>query len=533
MKKGKKMNKSILSAAVFSLMMGVASAKEAPTPGYKVKIPEQIMTPDKVQSRIGELNFYDGMPTAGTVEKIYDNLDYLRGIDVFLNFIPACSIEAMRVGNASLGVSDYNQVLLMDKLMDSTSLFLTGNTDTVYASSFFDLSKTGPMVVEIPPGAGPGTVNDAFFRFVVDMGAPGPDRKKGGTYIILPPDYEGDLKPTPNTFKDNSSAKAVINGEEREVWIAKSRSNTNWMILRGFLVDGKPDAAAAMWREKLKIYPLKDAANPKPMEFVSGSGKYFNTIHSNQYSFFEELNDVIQREPISFISPELRGQAAAIGIVKGKPFAPDARMKKILTEAVEVANATARTISFNPRDKRAYLYPNSSWKTFFIGGDYRWLDQTGEAGRNLDARIHFFYQATVNTPAMALQLEGVGSNYVGNTRDSDGNMLLGDKSYRLNLPRDVPAKDFWSLVVYDPQTRSELQTPDQPFPSINSKIAKLDYNEDGSVDVYFGPKAPKGHENNWIQTVPGKAWFVVMRFYGPLKPFYDKSWKPGEIELIK
>jgi hypothetical protein len=305
------------------------------------------------------------------------------------------------------------------------------------------------------------------------------------------------------------------------------------MILRGFLVDGKPDAAAKMWREKLVIYPLKDAAHPKKMEFVSGSGKYFNTIHSNKYSYFEELDDVIQREPISFISPELRGQAAAVGIIKGKAFEPDARMQDILTDAVKVGNATARTIMFRPRDERTYLYPNSSWKTFFIGGDYRWLDLTGEAGRNLDARIHFFYQATVNTPAMALELVGVGSNYAGNTRDKDGNMLLGDKNYKVTLPKDVPAKDFWSLVAYDTQTRSELQTSEMPFPSINSKIANLDYNQDGSVDIYFGPEAVKGHEDNWIQTVPGKSWFLVIRYYGPLKPFYDKTWKPGEIELIK
>ncbi len=528
------MNRFLIGPVVaISLVVSFSSAGGEVTPGFNVEIPEQIMTPDKVSSRIGDLHFFDGVPTDETVKMVYDNLDYLRGVDVFLNFIPACSIEGMRVGTKSLGVSEYNEVLLMDKLMDSTSLFLTGNTDTVYASSFFDLGKHGPMVVAMPKGAGPGTVNDAFFRFVVDMGAPGPDRKKGGTYIILPPDYEGELKVTPNTFKDNSSTKVKINGQERDVWIARSESYSNWMILRGFLVDGKPDAAAAMWRDGLKVYPLKDAANPKAMKFVSGSGKYFNTIHSNKFSYYEELDDVIQHEPISFIDPELRGQAAAIGIVKGREFKPDARMKKILTDAVTVGNATARTIMFRPRDERTYLYPNSSWKTFFIGGDYKWLDMTGEAGRNLDARIHFFYQATVNTPAMALELPGIGSNYAGNTRDSNGDILYGAKNYKLTLPKDVPAKDFWSLVAYDPQTRSELQTSGNPFPSINSKISNLDYNEDGSVDIYFGPQAPSGHKNNWIQTTPEKAWFLVIRYYGPLEPFYDKTWQPGEIEPVK
>jgi len=527
------MTKILLRSALsLSLLVGAATAKEAVTPGYNIKVPEQIMTPDKVETRIGELNFYDGIPTKETVKRVYDNLDYLRGVDVFLNFIPACSIEALRLGMHSLGVKEYNQVLIMDKLMDSTPLFLTGNTDTVYISSFFDLGKEGAMVIEMPEGAGPGTINDAFFRFVVDMGAPGPDRKKGGTYIILPPDYNGTLKPTPNTFKDNSSTKAVINGKERDVWIAQSRSFVNWVILRGFLEEGKPDAATKMWKEGLKIYPLKDAARPKKMIFISGSRKFFNTIHSNTYSFYEELDDVIQHEPLSFIDPELRGQAAAIGIVKGKAFRPDERMKRILKEAVAVGNATARAIMFEPRDKRAYLYPNSHWITPFIGGDYRWVGGDGKAGRDLDARTFFFYQATVNTPAMALKISGVGSNYAAIYKDKSGENLLGEKHYKLTLPANVPAKDFWSLVVYDPQTRSELQTGDHIFPSINNKIAKLDYNKDGSVDIYFGPKAPKGHENNWIMTQPGKAWFLILRLYGPLEPWFDKSWKPGEIERI-
>jgi hypothetical protein len=196
--------KKTISFIIGSLLVCTGSllAQAATTPGYNVKVPEDIMTPDKVETRIGTLDFYDGVPTEETVTKVYDNLDFLRGVDVFLNFIPACSIEGMRRGNKSLGVEDYNEVLLMDTLMDSKPLFLTGNTDTVYASSFFDLSKTGPIVLEIPKGAGPGTINDAFFRFVVDMGAPGPDRKQGGTYIILPPEYTGDIKVTPNTFKD-------------------------------------------------------------------------------------------------------------------------------------------------------------------------------------------------------------------------------------------------------------------------------------------------------------------------------------------
>jgi hypothetical protein len=206
-------------------------------------------------------------------------------------------------------------------------------------------------------------------------------------------------------------------------------------------------------------------------------------------------------------------------------------MEKILKDAIVVGNATARAISFSPRDKSAYLYSGKQWITGFIGKDYRWLDGDGHRGRNLDARTMFFYLATVNTPAMALEISGVGSNYAFSAKDSKGNILYGEKNYKLHIEPNVPAKDFWSIVVYVPQTRSMLQT-NQPYPNKNSRKDKLIYNKDGSVDLYFGPKPPKEKENNWIQTVEGKAWFVLFRTYGPLTPWFDKSWQLNDFELI-
>ncbi len=493
------------------------------TPGFNNKIPEAIMTPDTVETRIGTLEFFDGVPKPETVEKVYDNLDFLRGVEVFLNFIPATSIEGIRRGMVEMKVTQSNHCLIMDKLMDSDPLFLTGNTDTVYVSVIFDLKKDGPTVVEIPPKCGPGTVNDAFFRFVTDMGIPGPDKGEGGHYLILPPDYEGDLNPPVGGMQ------AEVEG--RKYFVSKSTSYTNWLILRGFLVDGKPDAATAMFKQGLKVYPLAKAEQPPEMQFISGTNQAFNTIHANTYEFYEELWEVLQKEPIGFLDPELRGLAASIGIRKGAPFEPDDRMKKTLVEAVAVGNATARAISLRPRDPRAFLYKNSSWYTGFVGGDYRWLIDGGNGGRDMDARTLFFYSATVNTPAMAAKMIGKGSQYAFNTSDKEGNVLDGSKTYKLNIPKDVPAKDFWSIVVYDPQTRSQLQTT-QDFPSKNNKKSDLDINDDGSVDLYFGPTAPKGNEKNWIQTVPDKGWFVLLRLYGPLDPWFDKTWKPGEFELV-
>jgi hypothetical protein len=206
-------------------------------------------------------------------------------------------------------------------------------------------------------------------------------------------------------------------------------------------------------------------------------------------------------------------------------------MKKIMKEAMAIGNATARALVFDTRDSGAFLYEGSYWKKAFVGGDYQWLIDSGKGGRYLDARTLFFYVATVNTPAMVLKLIGKGSQYTYSNRDKNGNYLHGDKRYKLHIPANVPARDFWSVVVYDPQTRSELQTG-QKFPSKNNKKAGMVENRDGSVDLYFGPDAPEGREGNWIQTVPGKGWFAILRLYGPLDDWFDKKWQPGDFELL-
>ena len=306
----------------------------------------------------------------------------------------------------------------------------------------------------------------------------------------------------------------------------------NWLILRGFLVDGKPDAASKMFREGVKVYSLSKAANPPAMEFFNGSKVPYNTVHANNFEFYEELDHVIQKEPVDFIDAELRGLAAAVGIRKGTKFAPDERMKKILTDAVAVGNATARAVSFRNRDPRNTIYPDSQWQNMFGSADYRFLDDNGTGGRNLDARTMFYYGYTVNTPAMVAKIVGKGSQYAMGFADKAGNPFDGAKNYKLNVPANPPAKDFWSVVLYDPQTRSELQAG-QPFPSRNNKRDKLAVNADGSVDIYFGPNAPAGKEANWIQSVPSKGWFAIFRLYGPLEPWFDKTWQPGEIEEMK
>ena len=477
--------------------------------GYNTPVPAKVLTPDRVETRIGTLEFDDGFPTEKTAQLLFDHLDFVRGVEAFLCGVPAASLEAMRMGMEEVGITNCHQVGILDRLLDSNPLFLTGNTDTVYVSGILDLERDGPTVVEVPPGCGPTTVNDAWFRFITDLGRPGPDRGQGGKYLIVPAGYDG---PIPDGY-----------------YVSESPSRINWLIARGLLVDGNPEAPTETFHQGLRVYPLSDVDAPPQMEFISLSEQAFNTIHANDVSFFDELDAVIQREPLGIIDDEIRGLLSSIGIRKGTPFAPDDRMRALLTEAVAVANGTARAIAFKTRDPEAYKYPNSQWKTAFIGDDYRWLVDDGVGGRNLDARTMFFYLATVNTPAMALRIPGVGSQYAYTEHDSGGDYLDGGGDYALTLPPGVPAKDFWSIVVYDPQTRSELQTG-QPFPSKNNTRDPLAANPDGSITLTFGPTEPDENPGNWIQTVSGKKWFTILRLYGPLEPWFDQTWVPGEIE---
>lgn len=476
---------------------------------------DSISTPDKVETSIGTLKFFDGAPYPETAEKVYDYRDTMRGVDTFLKGMPGASLDALIKGNHELGAVQCHQVLIMDKLMNSKSLFLTANTSTMYVIPTLDLERDGPTVVEAPPGM-LGAFNDAWFRYMQDIGPAGPDKGKGGKYLVLPPEYKGEV---PDGY-----------------FVVPSKTYRVWVFMRASIAKGL-EAAAKNAKDNLRIYPLSKKDNPPKMEFISGSGKSFNTIHTNDYTFYEHLHHLVDGEHIGMLDPEIRGLFASIGIEKGKPFAPDARMKRILEDAIKIANATARSIVWYPRTKGTMkgiqIYPDtdSAWIMAWVNKDVFFKGQDGQT-MNSDARVMFHYPYTAVTPAMAVSVPGAGSDYGIAFVDSEKRVFDGAKTYKLRIPPNPPAKDFWALTLYDNQTRSMLQTS-QEFPTVGSQTEGIRKNADGSYDIYFGPKAPKGFENNWLETIPGKGWFVALRMYGPLQAWIDKTWRPGEIKLVK
>ena len=312
--------------------------------------------------------------------------------------------------------------------------------------------------------------------------------------------------------------------------VAKTKTYRHWLLMRLFVKDGDTKASVDAFKAGFKMYPLSQANNPPTQTFYNWSGKKYNTIHANDETFFDELNAVVQYEPANAFRPEITGQMASIGIKKGQPFNPDPRMKKILKEGAAIGNASARAILFRTRNEKVYFYPGKrQWFSPLAGGSHEFLNN-GELV--LDDRVMFHYFATGITPAMATPKVGTGSVYEIGAHDSTGAYLDGGKNYTVTLPGPIPINNFWSFMVYDGQTRSILET-DQKTGGLDSNAVGLKVVNDGTVTVYFGPHPPKGKEANWVQTMPGKGFHVLLRLYGPLQPWFDKTWMPGDFELIK
>jgi hypothetical protein len=493
-------------ALLAPLLFTVAVVAPAVAETYKMTTPISpgVATPDQVETSIGTLGLNDGVPSGKTTETIYDNLDRSRALQAYLLGIPIVNQVAMRNALRDYGPVNTTDVI-WENLVDSKTVELTANDNTVYSFIWLD-TKQGPLVVEIPPKV-LGLIDDMWYRWVADVGITGADRGEGGKYLILPPGYTGDV---PEGY-----------------FVVRPSTYGNWMPFRSFLVDGSPKPGVDLVKKHLKIYPLGDEANSKPIKYVNLSGVPSNFVAPADYTFWGLLNEAIQEEPPEGADPTTLGLFASIGIEKGKAFAPDERMKKILIDAANIGAVTARALGYRIRDKDGFIYPDSYWRKPFFGG-YKFERSPGVS--NLDGAAFFYFLATGVTPAMAEQMVGKGSQYPWTALDADGNPFDGAKTYKLQLPPNIPAKDFWSVIVYDTQTRSMLQT-DQRFPSVSSQGKDVKVNADGSVDVLFGPQAPEGMDHNWVQTIPGKGWFMILRLYGPLEPWFNKTWRPGEIEL--
>jgi hypothetical protein len=417
------------------------------------RIPDSVEVP-----RVGALRYELGFPTPETSRRLFDEMDFQRAVQAYLWGYPAVSFESIRLTlKRDLGI-DFNDVGIADNFVHPESVWLTANDTTIYGVVNIDVAQ-GPVVIEIPPGAIVGLLDDFWQRSLADVGLPGPDAGNGGTFLLLPPGYDGEV---PSGYYE----------------LRATMHNHN-LLVRGIIVDNDvPDAVARI--RNVKIYPWSEREDPKPNKFVSISGALIDTTPPGGLEYWGRLATVIDNNPVQEHDRFYMAMLKPLGIEKGQPFEPDARQQAILEDAAVLGDAMARNV----------MYENSQRETgvtAFAGTQWDWVfyvkpRQETEFYSELDERLMYTYGAIYLSPALGVTRPGPGVNYVQAFRDKDGNHFDGGKSYRLHVPANPPAVAFWSVTGYDSATRSMVQNPTND--AAHASYDELRTTADGSFDMY-------------------------------------------------
>lgn len=454
-----------------------------------------------VKTRIGELTFENGHPSTATVEKLFEETDFQRACQAYLWALPIVSFaEFQRAHEKVFGAAD-GDVVIYDDLQSKLGI-LTSNATTPYIVAFADLDRTGPLVIDIPAGAVAGMVNDFWQRPVTDFGLAGPDKGKGGKYLMVAPNHEDPKAAGYRVF----------------------RCTTN-NILFGFriLTSDEKEAKALLDMYQIHSYARRD--NPPATKLLTTQRMPWSGMPPRGMTYWERLHAILQREPVAERDRFFMAMLKLLGIEKGKPFQPNDRQKKLLTEGALVGEAMAKANDFAKRFQPPF-WEGRHWDLALC------LDPTqrAESYDQLDERAAWFYEAVTTSAGMVTTTPGIGQTYLAAYKDRQSNWLDGGKNYVLRVPPNAPAKQFWSFTVYDIDTRCLIDNP-QKKADLSSR-QDLQNNTDGSVDLYFGPEAPMGKEKSWVQTLPGKGWFTYFRLYAPTEAYFDKTWKLPDIEMV-
>jgi hypothetical protein len=492
--------RNILVSTAMSLALCGAALAGSTVDRFYLPQPDQKFE-GKVNTRIGKLEFSNQYPSKKSLETLLDNMDFHGATQAYLWGLPIASFANLQYFlQQDFGFDQFE--LMETKSLDDKLGILTANATTPYIFCTPNLSKTGPLVVEVPAGSIAGMIDDFWQRPITDIGLPGPDKGKGAKYLITPPGYKGKK---PDGYK-----------------VFESPTNNIFLAIR--IIEPDPAKYNAL-KAGFRSYPYKDRANAKKGVYKNPPGKYFFGPPRGM-AFWERLHEILNREIVAERDRFFMAMLKRVGIEKGKPFNPTPRQKKILEEAAFVGEAMAKANDLAKRSTPEY-WKGASWK-LALGLD---PSQRQENYDELDERAEWMYEAVTTSAGMVTTTPGVGSIYLAAYADKDGDWLEGGKHYNLHVPPNPPAKQFWSIAVYSWDTRTLIDN-DQKRANASSR-QDLVKNSDGSVDLYFGPTAPKGKEKNWVQTIPGQGWWVYLRFYAPTKAYFDKSWNMGDFEKIK
>ena len=476
---------------VAALILSKAVARELPTNG-------------SIESRLGKVELKNGYPTEATAKKIFDDIDFQRACQAYLWALPMMGMvqwqaeQHDKFGAGNLDFVDY--LTFTDKLG-----LLTANATTPYLMAFPNVKETGPLVLEIPAGPTAGGFTDFWQRPVSDTGQTGPDKGKGGKYLILGPD-DPDMQP--------------------EGYRVFRSPTVNVFIGQRVLEPDKEKALALM--AAIRIYPYTAKDSPPTTPHIRPDGRKWSGTQPRGLAYWQGVAKFINEEPPHERDRMILGMLQPLGIEKGQPFNPDARQTQILTEAAQVGEVMARTIGYEKRFKGVTVWPGKKWEiSLFL----KETNQEAPHYTEFDERASWFYKAVGVSVGMMGRTVGYGQVYLESSKDAAGEWLDGGKNYTLHVAPNAPVAQFWSFTVYDNETRCFVDTGVPPDRSSRDDIVK---NADGSVDLYFGPQAPAGKpQANWIKTIPGKGWFTYFRLYGPTQPYFDRSWVLSDIERVE
>jgi hypothetical protein len=459
----------------------------------------------KVDSRIGTLefthDFANGYPTDATVTKLYDEMDFQRASQAYMWSIPLVGFVNWQLIQNEIFNAKNGQLLYINDY-DERLAMLTLNGTTPYVTGFVDLQESGPFVIEMPPGEVRGAASDMWQIQMTQLTRP-------GKYLFVGPNQELPV------------------GAESEGYIITHSPMNNFFV--GFRLMSEDEKTRTALLDKVKIYPYSERKSPKKMKHIRPGDKKWHAHQPRTMDYWKALSTSINREPVREVDRYFMAMLKQLGFEKGKPFKPDARQKKILMDALLVGEAMAKANDMSKRLEMAHYRDGSHWE---YSTTANWDSRT-EYYQELDGTAAWLYEAVTNDQSMHGQETGWGQVYMSAYKDADGDWLDGATDYVLHLPANPPAKTFWSVTVYDVSTRTIIDNKIQRGDVTSVQKPKLQKNKDGSFDLYFGPKAPKGKESNWVQTVPGKAWFPYFRLYSPTQPFLDQSWVLPDFEKAR
>ncbi|WP_182262060.1 DUF1214 domain-containing protein [Rhodococcus sp. UFZ-B548] len=460
---------------------------------------------ESIDTPFGTITLEHGFPTDDSSGLLFDQLDAQRAAQVYLWALPLVGFVTWRERAAkTFDATQFGDFVVYDTLREKRGI-VTANLTTPYIINFTNISD-GPVLIDYPAGPTAGGVLDFWQRPVVDLGQTGPDQGKGGGYVILGPDDDA----TP------------FEGSGRYV----ARSETVNIFIAFRVLTDDPNLMAS---SKRGLALGRAGSTPTPVRFIEGVDTEWSATPSRGLGFWEDLATAVDEESVREVDKALMAMLEPLGIVKGEPFAPDERQRRLLLEGATLGELMVRNMQVNPRHTSPFWVGTSWYKLI----DFE-IEQETDTILQIDQRATLFYEAVTTTKGMVHPTPGTGQVYLTTKRDSEGRLVRADRSYRLHVPADVPVAQFWSLTLYSEDTRRPYENggTDIRSVSLDSRDENLDFNDDGSIDLYIGPSAPHGAENNWMKTVAEDGWFVYFRMYAATKPFFDKSWALPDFQSI-